>query len=319
MTIETLPILGYEENCRNRTWTRVRRPDTAKPAWSKDRSRRGASFSNNDQVSDLLAVIDLRAGSPTLGTAISSLATGVKNSMPHHMEFALPPAGELLFLNAHRNETSLLLDVSNPRALRVARTLQPPVPLRSPHHYTRTPAGTRLVGFLRSEGRRIDKTENATPGNHGGIAEYRADGALLRSAIAGDAGGKPVPPCAIALLSAIDRLAVTSAPMIERVGGRDADLSVLRFRAPTGLEACHCHLTVLTSFVSRARACPECGPDVHAPASCVFHLRGHLACHGLDHPRARGDHTVLRASAQMYTGDVPPGSPIIAARLEGVS
>ena len=51
----------------------------------------------------------------------------------------------------------------------------------------------------------------------GGIAEYSADGILLRHAMAGNAGGKPVRPSAFALLPEIDRLVVTSAPMMEVV------------------------------------------------------------------------------------------------------
>jgi len=72
--------------------------------------------------------------------------------MPHHTEYATPPAGELLFMNAHHHEMSLLADVSDPRAPRVANTFDPPPPLRYPHDYSRTPKGTRLVGFLRSDG-----------------------------------------------------------------------------------------------------------------------------------------------------------------------
>jgi hypothetical protein len=145
-------------------------------------------------------VIDLREGSATRGAAISTPPTGLNASMPHHMEYTMPPAGEWLFLNAPHPEASLLVDVSNPLALRIAKTFAPPAPLRYPHDYTRTPTGTRLVGFLRSNGTGIDPTETVTPGNHGGIAEYRADGTLLRTAIAGDANGKPVRPYAFALL-----------------------------------------------------------------------------------------------------------------------
>ena len=114
--------------------------------------------------------------------------------MPHHMEYATPPAGELLFMNAHHHELSLLVDISDPRAPRVAKTFTPPAPLRFPHDYSRTPKGTRLVGFLRSEGPSPDPAETVTPGNHGGIAEYTADGVLLRQAMAGNAGSKPVRP-----------------------------------------------------------------------------------------------------------------------------
>ena len=167
--------------------------------------------------SDFLTVIDLESGSATFGKAISTMPTGMRHSMPHHMEYAMPPSGESLFINAHHREASLLVDVSDPRALRVTKTLTLPTPLRFPHDYYRTPTGTRLVGFLRSEGKSIDPSETASPGNHGGIAEYSAGGELLRQTMAGDAGGKPVRPYAFALLPGINRLVVTSAPMMEEV------------------------------------------------------------------------------------------------------
>jgi len=109
----------------------------------------------------------------------------------------------------------MLVDVSDPIKPRIAKTFAPPSPFRFPHDYSRTPTGTRLVGFLRSEGRSIDTTETATPGNSGGIAEYSATGDLLRTALAGNAGSKPVRPYAFALLPEVDRLVVTSALMME--------------------------------------------------------------------------------------------------------
>ena len=66
--------------------------------------------------SDFLAVIDIRSDSPDFGKAIATMSTGMKSSMPHHMEYAMPPADELLFMNAHHHEMSMLVDVSNPRA-----------------------------------------------------------------------------------------------------------------------------------------------------------------------------------------------------------
>lgn len=165
--------------------------------------------------SDFLAVIDVQSDSPTIGQVVGTTPTGMKSSLPHHMEYEMPPAGELLFMNAHHRETSMLVDVSNPRAPRVAKTFMPPAPLRFPHDYSRTTTGTRLVGFLRSEGKSIDTSETETPGNAGGIAEYSADGVLLRTAMAGNAGSKPVRPYAFALIPEIDRVVVTSALMME--------------------------------------------------------------------------------------------------------
>ncbi len=166
--------------------------------------------------SDFLAVSDLRPESPDLGKAIATTPIGMTASMPHHMEYKTPPAGELLFMNAHHHELSLLVDVSDALAPRLVKTFDPPAPLRYPHDYSRTPTGTRLVGFLRSEGESPDPAETAIPGNHGGIAEYTADGVLLRSVSAETAGSpKPIRPYAFALLPDIDRLVVTSASMGE--------------------------------------------------------------------------------------------------------
>lgn len=164
---------------------------------------------------DFLAVIDVRADSPGFGKAIASLPIGMKDSMPHHMEYAMPPAGELLFMNAHHRETALLVDLADPRAPRIARTFTPPAPLRFPHDFSRTPTGTRLVGFLRSEGDSPDPVDKIKPGNHGGIAEYSADGEVIRAASAAAGESKPVRPYAFALLPDIDRFVVTSAPMME--------------------------------------------------------------------------------------------------------
>jgi len=167
-------------------------------------------------ASDFFAVVDVRGDSPDLGKVIATTLIGMKKAMPHHMEYSLPPAGEPLFANAHHHEKSFLLDVSNPRSPRIVKSFDPPPPFRFPHDYYRTPTGTRLVGFLRSEGADPDPTAKETPGNHGGIAEYSADGRLLRTASAAVAGlTKAVRPYAFALRADIDRLVVTSAPMME--------------------------------------------------------------------------------------------------------
>jgi hypothetical protein len=176
----------------------------------------------DEAQSDFFAVIDMRAGSPTRGEPIATLPIGMRASMPHHMEYFTPPAGERIFANAHHHEMSLLIDVSNPLAPTIAKRFGPPAPLRFPHDFTRTPTGTRLVGFLRSEGASPDPQEVVSPGNHGGIAEYTADGELLRLASAEAPGvTTPIRPYAFAFLPHIDRLVVTSAAMMEH---RNADV-----------------------------------------------------------------------------------------------
>jgi hypothetical protein len=165
---------------------------------------------------DFLAVIDLRPGSVTSGRVLSAVPIGLKASMPHHMEYALPPPGELLFMNAHHHEATLLVDTSDPQHPRVARRLTPPTPFRFTHDYTRLANGNRLVGFLRSEGASPHKGDATSPGGHGGIAEYSATGDLLRTMSAAVEGyAEPIRPYAFAPLPEADRIVTTSAQMME--------------------------------------------------------------------------------------------------------
>ncbi len=166
--------------------------------------------------SDFLAMINVDPASKTRGEPVSSVSIGLKESMPHHMEYVAPPVGEPIFMNAHHNELSLIVDIESPGALSIDNAFNPPASLRYPHDYKRTPDGTRLVGFLRSEGASPDPLEDLEPGGHGGIAEYTMDGEFIRSVSAAVPGlKKAVRPYAFALLPEQDRFLVTSAPMHE--------------------------------------------------------------------------------------------------------
>ena len=165
---------------------------------------------------DFLVVLDVDPKSATLGEPISSLPIGHKMSMPHHTEYVVPPKGEPIFMNAHHHELSMIVDINDVNNLKIINTFKPPAQLRFPHDYTRTPSGTRLVGFLRSNGPSPDQEEDLDPGNHGGIAEYTIDGELIRSVSAATDYPKPIRPYAFALLPDQDRLVVTSAPMMEQ-------------------------------------------------------------------------------------------------------
>ena len=165
---------------------------------------------------DFMTMINVDPASDTRGDPISSVSICHKDSMPHHMEYIAPPVGEPIFMNAHHHEISLVVDVQSPKALVIENSFDPPGSLRFPHDYKRTPNGTRLVGFLRSDGPSPDPSEDLLPGGHGGIAEYTIDGELIRSVSAAVPGlKKAVRPYAFALLPEQDRFLVTSAPMHE--------------------------------------------------------------------------------------------------------
>lgn len=168
----------------------------------------------DEKDEDFLAVVDLRPGAT--GKVLATRPIGVKASMPHHMEYALPPKGEALFLNAHHHEETLLVRASGPGTPEIVRRLTPPPPYRFTHDYWRLPNGNRLVGFLRSEGPSPQAGDTDNPGGHGGIAEYKADGTLVRTASAAVPDfPEPIRPYAFAPIPEHDRLVTTSASMME--------------------------------------------------------------------------------------------------------
>lgn len=166
---------------------------------------------------DFFAVIDVRPGSATVGKVVATRLTGMKESMPHHMEYVLPAKGRLLFANAHHHEITYLLDFSKPLALKIKRTIGPPAPLRFGHDFVRLSNGHMLLGFLRSEGPSPVAGDTMEPAGAGGIAEYTARGDLLRQVSAAVKSlAKPVRPYAIVPMLNIDRVVTTSAPMMEQ-------------------------------------------------------------------------------------------------------
>lgn len=170
----------------------------------------------DEQDEDFALVLNVDPSSPSRGEPVSSLPIGHKASMVHHTEYNAPPVGEAMFMNAHHHELTVLVNFWNPQALAITGRFRPPDPFRFPHDYARTPSGTRLVGFLRSEGAGPNADETASPGNHGGVAEYSAQGELLRTVSAADPRAtKSVRPYSFRMLPEMDRFVVTSAPMME--------------------------------------------------------------------------------------------------------
>ena len=165
---------------------------------------------------DFFAVVDVREKSPGRGRVVATTPLGHRKSMPHHMEYSLPGNGQLLFANAHHPELTMLVDVSDPPSVTVRKSIKPPAPFRFTHDYARLPNGNVLVGFLRSEGPSPKAADSILPGGHGGIAEYTAQGELLRSASAAVHGSaEPIRTYAIVPMLHVDRIVTTSARMME--------------------------------------------------------------------------------------------------------
>lgn len=218
-------IIGLSAACTDRT---ASLPSRYLYVWAGD---------EDGKESDFMSVFDVDPSSKQFGQVISTTPVGMSNSMPHHLEYQLPAAGEFLFGNAHHHETVLLFDTRDSVHPVVAKTL-PKVPtLRYPHDFVRLPNGNLLVGYLRSDGPSPLAGDSTMPGGHGGIAEFTAKGELVRWRSAADSTATstvPIRPYAFALLPALDRFVVTSALMMEDTSAsvvqiwRLSDLTLLR-------------------------------------------------------------------------------------------
>ena len=117
----------------------------------------------------------------------------------------MPPASELLFMNAHHHEMSMLVDISN-HVRRRGEDVHAPAP-RDPHDYTRTPTHV-LVGFLRAcKARASIPLRDRHAWQPWRNPRIQRQPGPWRTAVAGDWGGKLVRPYAFALLPELDRLA----------------------------------------------------------------------------------------------------------------
>lgn len=273
----------------------------------------------DEKDEDFLAVVDLRPDSDTLGRVVATRPVGLKASMPHHMEYELPPAGEPLFVNAHHHEQTLLVDTADPLAPKIVRRLAPPPPFRFTHDYKRLPSGRRLVGFLRSEGPSPKAGDDDLPGGHGGIAEYDAGGALIRQASAAVPGyGEPIRPYAFALLLDEDRIVTTSAPMMEDEGAdvvqvwRYSDLRLLHtLPVPPGVRADGTKLPGAARFPFEPRVMADGSVLLNAYGCGFYRLTGAAG----DRPELSHVHTIqVPEPEQEDSVRGACGVPVVAGR-----
>ena len=157
-------------------------------------------------ANDFLAVLDADPASRTYGAVLTSTDVGVPGEMAHHTELSLS-AGHPLFASDFMTGQVFLLDVSDPRAPRVAARIDSVPGYRHPHSFARLPNGHVLATLQNGDG--------SAAGDPGGLAEFDADGRLFRTTSAADPrfAGARIRPNGVELLPAIDRVVTTSMPM----------------------------------------------------------------------------------------------------------
>jgi hypothetical protein len=176
---------------------------------------------------DFLAVVDANPLSTTYGTVLGTAPVGSVGNNPHHAEMVAPSDG-LLFANGFRANRSFLFDLSSPASPVFARQLDPVPGYNFLHSFLRLQNGHVLATAQLGDGSR--------PGDVGGLAEFDANGGLLRTSSASDPDweGKSIRPYSMEVSPEADRILSTSFAMsLERSENlvqlwRLSDLSLLQ-------------------------------------------------------------------------------------------
>lgn len=175
----------------------------------------------------MITVLDANPASATYGAILSALTVDSAGRMPHHSEFALPAKGPL-FVNDFTGDKSFLVDFSNPAAPRLAGQITAPPGFRQVHSFDRLANGNVIATMQFGDGK--------IAGDAGGIAEFDAQGKLVRTGSSRDSAfpGAKIRTYGLTILPAIDRVVTSSSPMgMERTANvvqvwRLSDLTLLK-------------------------------------------------------------------------------------------
>ena len=153
-----------------------------------------------------MTVLDADPASPSYGSVLSALTVDSAGRMPHHTEFELPEKGPL-FANDFSGDKSFLVDYSNPASPRLAGHVAKVPGARQLHSFSRLPNGNVIATVQFGDGKVED--------DPGGIAEFDAQGKLIRSGSSRDSAfpGARIRTYGLAVLPLIDRVVTTSTPM----------------------------------------------------------------------------------------------------------
>jgi hypothetical protein len=181
------------------------------------------------RASDFLGVIDASPSSPTYGSIVASLPTGVAGTHPHHTEAELGPNRHLL-ANGFSAGRTWLYDLSSPREPKILTSFGDVAGLSHPHTYIRLPNGNVLATFQYKadssapapthDHDAMGKTEGparATAHATGGLVEMDERGTVIRSASASDPAiaDRFIYPYTALPIPSLDRVVSTTTDMDE--------------------------------------------------------------------------------------------------------
>ncbi|MEP7000416.1 MAG: hypothetical protein ABI969_08040 [bacterium] len=180
--------------------------------WAGDSARK---------ASDFLGVIDASPSSPTYGSVVASLPTGMSGTHPHHTEAQLPANGHLL-ANGFGAGRTWLYDLSTPRQPKILTSFGDLGGFSHPHTYVRLANGHVLATFQY----KADAAAAAPVHGHGvgrsgpahatgGLVEMDERGNVIHTASATDAAirDKQIFPYAVLPIANVDRAVSTTTDM----------------------------------------------------------------------------------------------------------
>jgi hypothetical protein len=199
---------------------RVDRPSRYLYVWA-------GTMSGGSPGLDMITVLDADPASATYGKVLDALTVDSSGKMPHHSEYSLP-TGAPLFVNDFATDKSFLIDFTTPERPRLAG------------HVATVPGGHVLHSFSRLANGHVLATvqfgNDSVEGNPGGLAEFDAQGKLVRVGWSRDStfAGAHIRPYGLAVLPAADRAVTTSSPMDKEITAnvvqvwRLSDLTLLK-------------------------------------------------------------------------------------------
>ncbi len=153
-----------------------------------------------------VAIIDADTTSASYGSLVTSVPIGDMAMMAHHTEYVFPPGG-VVFADDYMAGKAFLIDLRDPKTPKRIGVLEGVPGFEKPHSFRRL-ANDHVIATLQYG-------NGMKPGNPGGIAEFDANGKLIRRASSADSSmpGAHIRNYGVEVLPAIDRMITTSAPM----------------------------------------------------------------------------------------------------------
>jgi 56kDa selenium binding protein (SBP56) len=174
------------------------------------------------RASDFLAVIDANASSPTYGSIVASIPTGVAGAHPHHTEMVMPENGHLLANGFHAGRT-WLFDLTQPQRPRVLASFGDLAGYSHPHSFLRLPNGHLLVTFQYKSDSAGKGTEHAgmlmsKEEATGALVEMEEGGKVVRVGAASDTAiaDRHIYPYGAVPMPSIDRIVSTTTDMNDK-------------------------------------------------------------------------------------------------------